>query len=97
VSAPVTRRYLVKGRVQGVGFRWFVSRVAEAFDIAGWTRNTDDGDVEIVARGTPENLRSFKEQIEIGPDASRVDRIVEGEQPAGEGDAGRFDRFHVIR
>ncbi|MBC8145950.1 MAG: acylphosphatase, partial [bacterium] len=62
----MTRRYVVQGRVQGVGFRWFASRVADAFDIRGWARNNADGSVEIIASGTIENLRSFKEQIEIG-------------------------------
>ena len=88
----MTRRYLVRGIVQGVGFRWFVGRVAEAFDITGWTRNTPDGAVEIVASGSPENLRSFKEQIEIGPTSARVDHVLD-EEHADE----RFSRFEVRR
>jgi acylphosphatase len=70
-----TYRYIVSGRVQGVGFRYFARRIAEAFDIGGSVRNRSDGTVEIVASGSAENLRSFREQIEIGPDGSRVDRI----------------------
>lgn len=77
----ITRRYIVQGRVQGVGFRWFVSRIAGAFDITGHVSNRDDGTVEIVARGTPENIRSFKEQIEIGPSGARVDRVSDEEMP----------------
>ena len=44
--------YLVKGRVQGVGFRWFVQREAAEIGLRGWVRNTEDGHVEIVAAGT---------------------------------------------
>ena len=43
--------YLVKGRVQGVGFRWFVQREAAEIGLRGWVRNTDDGHVEVVAAG----------------------------------------------
>ena len=86
----ITRRYIVHGRVQGVGFRWFARKVAEAFDIVGYTRNVDDGSVEIVARGMPDNVRSFKEQIEIGPGGARVDRVIDEDHP----DA-HFSRFEV--
>lgn len=71
----ITHRYLVFGRVQGVGFRYHATRMAEAFDINGWIRNRDDGSVEIVATGSRENLQSFREQIELGSRAARVDRI----------------------
>jgi acylphosphatase len=87
-----TRRYIVHGRVQGVGFRYFTKGIAEAFDITGTVRNTHDGDVEIVASGSVENLRSFKEQIEIGPAGARVDRVI-----AEDSHEERFDRFTVIR
>lgn len=88
----ITRRYIVQGRVQGVGFRYFTLRMAEAFDMAGSVRNMSDGGVEIVASGTPENHRSFREQIEIGPDGARVDRITTQELPPE-----RFDAFTVAR
>lgn len=87
-----TRRYIVQGRVQGVGFRYFTREMADAFDITGTVRNVSDGDVEIVASGTPENLRSFKEQIELGPAGARVDRVKVEEM-----EEERFDRFSVIR
>ena len=85
-------RYIVRGRVQGVGFRYFVSRMADAFDITGLVRNMTDGSVEIVATGSPENLRSFREQVEIGPSGARVDRVT-----AEEIEERRFERFEVIR
>jgi len=88
----ITRKYIVHGRVQGVGFRYFTWRMAEAFDITGRVCNASDGSVEIVASGTLENHRSFKEQIEIGPSGSRVDKITLHEmQPE------RFDGFRVER
>ena len=46
------RRFLVRGRVQGVGFRWFVEREAHMLGIAGWVRNNADGSVEVLAMGT---------------------------------------------
>lgn len=70
-----TYRFTVFGRVQGVGYRLFVRRAAEAFDVRGWVRNADGGEVEILAHGTEENIRSFREQLEIGPSAARVERI----------------------
>ena len=42
--------FLIQGRVQGVGFRWFVQREASELELRGWVRNTEDGDVEVVAR-----------------------------------------------
>jgi acylphosphatase len=87
----MTRKFTVRGRVQGVGFRYFATRMADAFDIRGTVRNAEDGSVEIVASGTQENLRSFREQIEIGPRGGRVDR-VEVEEFGEE----RFEGFRVV-
>lgn len=70
-----TRTYTVRGRVQGVGFRYFTARAAAAFGITGQVRNVEDGSVEIVARGDESSLRSFREQIEIGPAHARVDHV----------------------
>ncbi len=50
------RRFLVRGRVQGVGFRWFVEREAHILGIAGWVRNNHDGSVEVLAQGTRDQL-----------------------------------------
>ena len=48
------RRFVIRGRVQGVGFRWFVEREAHILGITGWVRNNDDGSVEVLAVGAPE-------------------------------------------
>ena len=69
--------FLVKGRVQGVGFRWFVHREASELELRGWVRNTEDGDVEIVASGAPEDLSELRESLRRGPRGARVDRLIE--------------------
>jgi acylphosphatase len=69
--------FLIKGRVQGVGFRWFVHREASELDLRGWVRNTDDGDVEVVASGSAEDLAELRASLRRGPRGSRVDRLIE--------------------
>jgi len=69
------RRYLVRGRVQGVGFRWFVEREAHLLGVAGWVRNKSDGSVEVMAQGTPEQLAGLHGRLREGPRASRVDEV----------------------
>ena len=60
------------GRVQGVGFRYFVWREAEELGVDGWVRNRADGTVEALARGTNEELDRLKARLEEGPRWSRV-------------------------
>ena len=69
------RRFIVRGRVQGVGFRWFVEREARTLSIAGWVRNNADGTVEVLAMGSGEQLRALKARLQAGPRASRVDTV----------------------
>lgn len=66
------RKYRVTGRVQGVGFRYFVLREAEALGVYGWVRNLADGTVEASAQGTNEELNRFLERLQEGPRWSRV-------------------------
>jgi acylphosphatase len=73
------RRYLVRGRVQGVGFRWFVEREAQVLGIAGWVRNNVDGSVEVLAMGTREQLLGLRSRLQTGPRAARVDDVEEFE------------------
>lgn len=72
-----TRRYVVSGRVQGVGFRWFVEREAAQLGLGGWVRNCHDGDVEVMATGTAEQLRALRQKLQEGPRAARVDHVSE--------------------
>ena len=73
------RHYLIKGRVQGVGFRWYVHREAGALGLKGWVRNTEDGHVEVVAAGEVEQLSELQAALRKGSRGSRVDAIVEHE------------------
>jgi len=69
--------FLIKGRVQGVGFRWFVHREASELELRGWVRNTEDGDVEVVASGSAEILSELRDSLRRGPRGARVDRLIE--------------------
>jgi len=74
-KATEARRYLVRGRVQGVGFRWFVEREAAMLGIAGWVRNNHDGSVEVLAQGTRDQLLGLHSRLREGPRAARVDAV----------------------
>ena len=63
--------------MQGVGFRWYVHREASELDLCGWVRNTEDGEVEVVASGTAEDLTELRASLRRGPRGSRVDRLIE--------------------
>jgi len=69
--------FLIKGRVQGVGFRWYVHREASELDLRGWVRNTEDGEVEVVASGAEADLAELRASLRRGPRGSRVDRVIE--------------------
>src|SRR5512146_324675 len=73
------RRFVVRGRVQGVGFRWFVEREAHMLKIAGWVRNNHDGSVEVLAMGTRDQLLGLRSRLREGPRAARADDIYEVE------------------
>lgn len=78
-AATHARRYLVRGRVQGVGFRWFVEKEARTLGIRGWVRNNYDGAVEVLAMGTREQLLLLRQKLQQGPRAARVDVVEESE------------------
>ena len=73
------RRFLVSGRVQGVGFRWFVEREAHILGIAGWVRNNADSSVEVLAMGTRDQLAGLRSRLREGPRAARVDDVEESD------------------
>jgi len=73
----MVRHYLIKGRVQGVGFRWFVHREAAMLGLRGWVRNTEDGHVEVVAAGAREELADLQTALRKGSRGSRVDAVIE--------------------
>ncbi|HEY4356146.1 MAG TPA: acylphosphatase [Acidobacteriaceae bacterium] len=78
--------FMVRGRVQGVGFRWFVHREAAELGLRGWVRNTDSGEVEIVAAGDAEDLADLRTELHKGSRGSRVDAVIEHELDESDGE-----------
>jgi len=80
----VARRYLISGRVQGVGFRFFVESAAMREGIHGWVQNLPDGRVEIAAEGDAEAVERFERNLRQGPRGARVDDVeVDHQVPGG--------------
>jgi acylphosphatase len=76
-AAPLRQLHAaVYGRVQGVGYRLFVQREAQALGLVGWARNLTDGSVEVVAEGTGESLRRLQELLGEGPAGAAVDEVT---------------------
>jgi acylphosphatase len=73
------RRYLVRGHVQGVGFRWFVEKHAVDIGVKGWTRNLDDGTVEVYAVGTKQQLDELSGWLHKGPAMADVRNVEQCE------------------
>ncbi len=71
------RVYRVQGLVQGVGFRWFVERVADELDVSGYVKNLYDGSVEVYAIGSEQQLQAMRLRLERGPRGARVTRVEE--------------------
>jgi acylphosphatase len=76
VTAPViTARFLVRGRVQGVGFRWFVLREASELQLDGFVRNLPDGSVEVLVRGAEDVVGQLEAHLAIGPGIAIVESV----------------------
>ena len=92
-SAERTRvRAIVRGDVQGVGFRYFVQRRAWQEALAGWVRNRPDGTVECVAQGPREAIDRLLTALREGPAMAGVDGVDERWEPAQPG----LEGFDVI-
>lgn len=68
-------RAVVEGRVQGVGFRWFVRQEARRLGVAGWVRNLADGSVELTVGGEPTAVRRLIDHVRVGPDSANVTAV----------------------
>ena len=68
---------LVRGRVQGVGFRWFVRQRASSLGLAGWVKNRADGTVEVAAEGSSDAVERLRQILERGPDGADVAAVDE--------------------
>ena len=66
------RRYVFRGRVQGVGFRWFARAAARRLGVTGWVRNLPSGEVEAEGQGSAEELEAFELELRRGPAGSLV-------------------------
>jgi acylphosphatase len=84
-----TRRLVIVGHVQGVGFRYAMSRKATEIGVRGWVRNRADGNVEAIVQGTPEQVARVMAWARQGPRAARVERI--DVEPAD----GSFSEFEI--
>lgn len=78
---------VVRGRVQGVGFRYFAHREAMALGLSGWVANEADGSVRCVAVGDRPQLDAFLERLRAGPPSAIVDRIDVAWRPVADGTA----------
>jgi len=79
----VARRFVLSGRVQGVGFRYFTLDAARREGLHGYVANRDDGSVEAVAEGDAESLERFERALRRGPSRSRVEQVLVDEvEPA---------------
>lgn len=79
---------LVSGHVQGVSFRASASERAHELGVSGWGRNLPDGRVEVLAAGEDDALEAFREWLDHGPSAARVDRVEEAETDSGDAPVG---------
>ena len=84
------RQYIVEGRVQGVGFRFFVERAAGQLGLGGYVKNLRDGRVEVYAIGAAEKLDELKRRLEVGPRSAYVQRVRQEEAPLRERYRDRF-------
>jgi acylphosphatase len=84
----VARRYLISGRVQGVGFRYFTEAAAAREGLHGWVRNLPDGRVEATAEGESEAVERFERAVRHGPPGARVERVEVDAVPPGARDTG---------
>ena len=86
----LTRRLLIDGRVQGVGFRWALSAEATALGLQGWVRNRRDGTVEALIHGTPDAVEALTVWAWHGPSSARVDRVLSNNEP---GASAEFEKM----
>ena len=87
----LAKHYIVRGRVQGVGYRYFAQEVAERLGVAGYVRNLPTGEVEVHAEADESTLHQFKAELERGPRLSRVSEVIESNLSS----AGSYSSFLI--
>lgn len=87
----IARLFLISGRVQGVGYRFFAEKVGNELGIHGYVRNLSTGSVEVYAMGEPHVVEAFKKRLAQGPFGARVTEIEESEDKVD----NRYSRFVI--
>jgi acylphosphatase len=77
INRNVARKFLIRGDVQGVGYRFFAQRAAARHQVVGYVRNLSDGSVESLAEGTPASVEAFKHDLVTGPQWAAVSQVEE--------------------
>ena len=85
------KKYVISGRVQGVGYRFFAEGWANRLGIRGYVKNLWDGNVEVYAIGNEVSLDEFKRHLEQGPRSARVCGVEEFDEPVND----RYDSFMI--
>ena len=93
MPAGVARKFLIRGEVQGVGYRFFAQRAAARHQIVGYVRNCADGSVEALAEGPAGSVEAFKQDLAAGPQWAVVDQMEEiNLDPSGAYSSFRIER-----
>ncbi|HEX3188131.1 MAG TPA: acylphosphatase [Pyrinomonadaceae bacterium] len=93
MAAGVARKFLIRGEVQGVGYRFFAQRAAARHQVVGYVRNCPDGTVEALAEGPDTSVEAFKHDLATGPQWAVVDQLEEIHlEPTGLYSAFRIER-----
>ena len=93
MPAGVARKFLIRGEVQGVGYRFFAQRAAARHQIVGYVRNCPDGSVEALAEGPAGSVEAFKQDLATGPQWAVVDQMEEiNLDPSGAYSSFRIER-----
>jgi acylphosphatase len=79
----VARRFVISGRVQGVGFRWFTHDAASREGVVGWVRNLPDGRVEALVEGEREAVTRVERALHTGPRGARVEKVFAADEVIG--------------
>jgi acylphosphatase len=85
------KHFQIRGRVQGVGYRWFTQRAGSRLNIQGYVRNLPNGEVEVLAQAEESVLNEFKHELSRGPHGARVSEIIEQELPV----SGDYSDFFI--
>lgn len=96
--AAETRRYMISGRVQGVGFRYWTVGRARSLGLIGWVRNRSDGRVEVFAHGAAKQLNALQKDLQSGPNSAQVEAVTV--EPVSEEEAQKaadFTSFKQIK